>query len=442
MTETEIKVKNMYTDFVYPSYEESWDEKAPQLSRIRNHNLNFINHYFYKGKKTNFDNFKILFAGAGLGSDLLYMALILKNYKNIKITAIDLSPSSLEILKKRLNIYNIEEVEVIEMSLLDLDPEKVGKFDMINCIGVLHHLANPSQGLRALKNVLEDDGFMDIMVYGKIGRTGIYQMQDLLRMVNKEVDELDYHSKLENYKKIYPLLQQNNWFKRAEMLAPDHLAMGDNGVIDMLLHHQDRAYTIPELYQWVEGEDLKITVFDRNDRFKLKNNIKDLEFKTEKEKYAFNELFFGDILKHTFYISKKDDTVAELEDLNNIMVLNNLIQSEWDNLMKKLEELGHCYPDPELNYTFNFYNFDNSEFLQKTQAQGIVNFKSDFVTNYILKNIDGHKKTKRIFTNLREDLKLEISNEELLERFKPVYESFNMHDVLLLKRDDRILSFN
>ena len=143
-----------------------------------------------------------------------------------------------------------------------------------------------------------------------------------------------------------------------------------------------------------------------------------------------------------FYISKKDDTVAELEDLNNIMVLNNLIQSEWDNLMKKLEELGHCYPDPELNFTFNFYNFDNSEFLQKTPAQGIVNFKSDFVTNYILKNIDGVKKTKRIFTNLREDLKLEISNEELLERFKPVYESFNMHDVLLLKRDDRILSFN
>ena len=251
----------MYTDFVYPSYEESWDEKAPQLSQIRNHNLNFINHYFYKGKKTNFDNFKILFAGAGLGSELLYMALMLKNYKNIKITAIDLSPSSLEILKKRLNIYNIEEVEVIEMSLLDLDPEKVGKFDMINCAGVLHHLANPSQGLRALKNVLEDDGFMDIMVYGKIGRTGVYQMQDLLRMVNKEVDELDYHSKLENYKKIYPLLQQNNWFKRAEILTSDHLTMGDNGIIDLLLHHQDRAYTIPELYQWVEGEDLKITVF-------------------------------------------------------------------------------------------------------------------------------------------------------------------------------------
>ena len=174
----------------------------------------------------------------------------------------------------------------------------------------------------------------------------------------------------------------------------------------------------------------------------LKNNIEGIEFKTEKEKYAFNELFFGDLIKHSFYISKKKDTVAEIDDLNNIMTLNNLIQPEWDNLMKKLEELGHCYPNPELNFNFNYYTFNNTEVLLKAQQQGNVRFKSDFVTNYILKNIDGIKKTKRLFTNLRQDLKLDITNEELLERFRPVYDAFNMHDVLLLKRDDRIISFN
>ena len=26
---TENKIKNMYTDFVYPKYDEKWDEKAP-----------------------------------------------------------------------------------------------------------------------------------------------------------------------------------------------------------------------------------------------------------------------------------------------------------------------------------------------------------------------------------------------------------------------------
>ena len=48
-------------------------------------------------------------------------------------------------------------------------------------MGVLHHLENPKLGLNVLKNVLKDDGFMSIMVYGKYGRTGVYQMQDLMK---------------------------------------------------------------------------------------------------------------------------------------------------------------------------------------------------------------------------------------------------------------------
>ena len=128
---TESKVKNMYTDFVYPKYEETFDEKAREFNEIRYLNLKTINHTIYGGKKNNFDNYKLLFAGAGLGSDLIYMALLLKNYVNIKIVAIDLSPSSLEILQKRLKLYKIENVEVREMSLLDLTPETFGKFDFI-----------------------------------------------------------------------------------------------------------------------------------------------------------------------------------------------------------------------------------------------------------------------------------------------------------------------
>ena len=67
------------------------------------------------------------------------------------------------------------------MSLLDLDPTIHGHFDLIICVGVLHHLENPSDGLNKLNSVLKNDGFIFIMVYGKYGRTGIYQMQDLLK---------------------------------------------------------------------------------------------------------------------------------------------------------------------------------------------------------------------------------------------------------------------
>ena len=36
---TESKVKNMYTDFVYPKYEETLDEKAPEFNESRYLNL-------------------------------------------------------------------------------------------------------------------------------------------------------------------------------------------------------------------------------------------------------------------------------------------------------------------------------------------------------------------------------------------------------------------
>ena len=80
---TEEKVKNMYTDFVYPKYDEKWDEKAPEINRVRSINLNIISHHVYQGKKNNFDNYKLLFAGAGLGDDVIFMALLLKKYKNV-----------------------------------------------------------------------------------------------------------------------------------------------------------------------------------------------------------------------------------------------------------------------------------------------------------------------------------------------------------------------
>jgi SAM-dependent methyltransferase len=56
-------------------------------------------------------------------------------------------------------------------------PDLGGKFDFVNCIGVLHHLASPLAGLQSLNTVLKPDGGMNLMVYGELGRRGIYDFQ-------------------------------------------------------------------------------------------------------------------------------------------------------------------------------------------------------------------------------------------------------------------------
>ena len=46
-------------------------------------------------------------------------------------------------------------------------------FDFINAHGVLHHLADPVLGLRALRGVLRLEGVIAVMVYAPYGRAGV-----------------------------------------------------------------------------------------------------------------------------------------------------------------------------------------------------------------------------------------------------------------------------
>jgi 2-polyprenyl-3-methyl-5-hydroxy-6-metoxy-1,4-benzoquinol methylase len=93
-------IKKTYTDFTYPTYNEKMDENAPiPKAGYMPLYLESINHHIYNGKK-NFDNFRILFAGCGLGSNILQCAEILKNHKNVEIVGIDISKSCIDVCKK------------------------------------------------------------------------------------------------------------------------------------------------------------------------------------------------------------------------------------------------------------------------------------------------------------------------------------------------------
>ena len=76
-----------------------------------------------------------------------------------------------------------------------LDIERVSdlgiSFDQIVCTGVLHHLADPDEGLRALRNVLKPDGAMQLMVYAPYGRTGVYMLQEFCRRIGVRATDND-----------------------------------------------------------------------------------------------------------------------------------------------------------------------------------------------------------------------------------------------------------
>jgi len=77
-----------------------------------------------------------------------------------RVVAIDISPASLECtggLAKKYDLNNLELRQLPIENVSDLDHQ----FDLILCTGVLHHMADPDAGLRALRSVLKPDGAVD-----------------------------------------------------------------------------------------------------------------------------------------------------------------------------------------------------------------------------------------------------------------------------------------
>jgi 2-polyprenyl-3-methyl-5-hydroxy-6-metoxy-1,4-benzoquinol methylase len=458
----EKKVKEQYTQYTYPKYREYMDKLSPIPSQFTcNLFLEQINHYIYGGDKVNFNNYNILVAGVGLGDDIINMSFLLKKYENVKLLGIDLSPTALNICSERIKKYNLKNIELIEMSLLELNSEIHGNFDLIICIGVLHHLENPLNGLLCLKNVLKDDGFMNIMVYGKYGRTGIYQMQELMQKINININ--DYNTKINNFKNVYNQLKENNWFKLGEHLINDH-KNSDEGIVDLLLHCQDRSYSVSELYKWIENCNLNIIEFSPDTRYKYKYNIKNINYPNENvEKYCINELFFGDMIKHHFYISKNINIKAKIEDLNNKLVLV-LISRETLNLnlenykkykyrncsnffssikskFKKINyqdsiSIDEIYKKVNLNINLTLTYKLDEKYIWFYSNNNFINFNIEIndIIYIILLNIDNKKTLNQLFDIVRKELKINIDNSKILELFKPVYEKFELYDMILLEK--------
>ncbi len=162
-----------------------------------------------------------------------------------RVTGIDVSESSLQHTRELQRKYELDNLELQQLNLEQV--ETLGRrFDKIVCTGVLHHLPDPDTGLRALRAGLKPGGAMQLMVYATYGRTGIYMLRDYCRLL--DVHALDQEladlgatlGELPHGHPLAYLLNQAKDFRSAPALA------------DALLHPQDRAYTVPQLYDWLE----------------------------------------------------------------------------------------------------------------------------------------------------------------------------------------------
>lgn len=406
------EVQGQYLDYPYP-FRNPEDEKS-RLITLQADSLMEINHYLFNGKQDFKNHFRVLIAGGGTGDAAIYHGEQLRN-TNAQIFYLDFSKASMEIAKERAKIRKLTNIKWINDSILNLPKLGIGKFDLINCVGVLHHLESPDEGLQALKKVLKPDGGMSLMVYAKYGRTGLYQVQEIMQMVND--GEVSRQKEVENGWAIVNALPCTNWFNRGAELLNDHIAHGDVGMYDMFLHKRDKAYTVPEIYEFVERAGLHFIEFsDPFERAVLdirsfigKGELTEKIMKMDKIKQqAICEIMAGSIIKHPFWVTNRSDsTIASFDDFDNIPYFYGKVSYPQD-IKRFLDE----NPDQVgLPITFNLEYFGKSVKLS---------FITSEFTKYIFEALIPQNRT---LTEILEFVQTQIAKEMSLQEFKTEIES-------------------
>jgi SAM-dependent methyltransferase len=189
---------------------------------------------------------KILIAGCGTSQAVIHAM----REPNAQVIGIDLSESSLSHTRNLQQKYSIRNLDLRRLAVEDVG--LLGQtFDEIVCTGVLHHLPDPDLGLRSLRAALTQDGALHVMVYATYGRAGVYMMQEYCRLLGGRANDQELQTLGATIGALSPDHPIGAIASRArDFRQPDALA-------DALLHPVDRAYTVPEIYAWIERCGLK-----------------------------------------------------------------------------------------------------------------------------------------------------------------------------------------
>ncbi len=418
------EVRNQYENYPYPrrNPEDEWKKIWQPFFD----SLDLINYFGFAGKKDFSKNFRALVAGGGTGDATTYLAEQLRG-TDAEIVQIDMSSASIEIAKKRSEIRGLKNTSFIHNSLLELPNLDIGKFDYINCSGVLHHLANPTEGLLSLKSVLKDDGVMGIMVYAEYGRTPTYFMQELMRMINK--GEPNLQQQVANCKTVYYELPGTNWVKRDEAAYQDEIDQSDDvGFYDLFLHTQDRAYTVPQVYDWVAECCLKLLTFldqygNEKALYSPAHYLKNPEVLSKiagfplREQQAIAEILACNFRKHSFYLSRQEKKIPELKNRDNIPFFSS-----------------HFSQDGIYSGIYDMVA-NGAPMLNVSKPPNQLSLKLGNLAKLIFKYFDGERSIAEIIAKVKSDPELpdNISAEEIYLEFSDIYKAFNMFDWMLLR---------
>ncbi len=181
-------------------------------------------------------NIDVLVAGCGTGQHPIGTA---QRIQGARILAIDLSMTSLGYAKRKTRELGITSIEYAQADLLKLG--SLGRsFDVIESVGVLHHLADPWAGWQVLLSLLRPGGYMKLGLYSAAARRNIARARNFIAGQNYGETASEIRQCRQD------LIDLNNSEDFATTIkSPDFFSI--SACRDLLFHVQEQRMTLAEI---------------------------------------------------------------------------------------------------------------------------------------------------------------------------------------------------
>ena len=400
-------------------------DEARRLVVAEQESLGKLNHFCFGGRQSFGDGFRVLVAGGGTGDHTIFLAEQLRDY-DASVTYIDISRASKEIAKERARVRGLTNIEWHLCSILDVSSLNLAPFDLISCTGVLHHLPDPDRGLEALRSLLALDGAMSLMLYGQAGRLPVYAGQELMRLINTGID--DPKQKTQHARALVQCLPETNWLLRGSdpKTVLKAFVEDESNLNDVLLHEQDRAYSVPEIYEFLAGANLELIEFTS-----FHGDPPCFRYLYDPMEWISNPALRSHVAKLP---RPRQQAIAE--------VMNCLLTCHGFYAAPKSE--GRIALPSDLDMIPFFLYFDPGGLAQHfrnaagrecriTYRGGTVRFEVGMYSADLVAQIDGSRSIGESIEIVRQQSAKAVTQSELWQDFMAFYQPLNTLDILLLR---------
>jgi 2-polyprenyl-3-methyl-5-hydroxy-6-metoxy-1,4-benzoquinol methylase len=180
-------------------------------------------------------NSTVIDVGTGTGQLSSFLSLRRK-----EVWGIDFSDSSLDKAEKLKKKLKLNSLHLKKVNILDSEEiERLGKFDYVLCLGVLHHTGDAYKGFQNILKLLKPGGHIAIGLYNRFGRIPLKVRIFLAKTLFKNNQRIkDYFIKIQ-IGDVEDKERARGWWN------------------DQYLHPHESTHTIGEVLKWFKKNNVE-----------------------------------------------------------------------------------------------------------------------------------------------------------------------------------------